>query len=90
MLRFISPQMCASFEACPSVGLSSRNPDSLRREDLPSNIEGWGRPGGGIWSSTIENLTGGDILDFWLTDDRSVLIYIFGFFNNRFVHKQYI
>lgn len=72
MLLFTPPEIDMGFESCLSVGLSSNSPDSMRREDLPSTIEGWGRLGSGIWSSTIENLTRGDIVDLWLTDDLIV------------------
>ena len=71
-LRFMSSAMSMSFEACPSVGLSSRNPDSMRLEDLPASIDGWAAPSSGIWSYTIENAAGGEIVELWLTDEAAV------------------
>ena len=71
-LRFMSSATSVSFEACPSVGLSSSNPDSMRPEDLPASIDGWAAPGSGIWSYTIENAAGGEIVELWLTDEAAV------------------
>ena len=76
-LRFMSSATSVSFEACPSVGLSSRNPDSMRVEDLPASIDGWAAPSSGIWSYTIENAANNEIVELWLTDEAAVCSNIY-------------
>lgn len=73
VLRWSSAAESRGFEAYPSVGLSSRDPDSMRPEDLPSSTCGW-EGAAGIWTHTIESAFGGEVLELWLTDDGSVSV----------------